>query len=343
MEYLECTDGTAGVYTVMRVDATYHLDSSSRYLPMHTLWDKEFHLKRLNSSFEQIYCDLHVTTENMAEATIRSNTLISVLIGHIQQLLWNKTDTTVDGAKILMLTLLWTPSSTSKNVGPIIVRGHICSSDILIQPKLYDPLPIKAVLALPNTHDISHDYECRPYSCAHLPNRFNHNPNVKMSSWCRIRRPLEKFFKTSDVGEVLLVKNYDGYTWEILEGLTSNIFVLYSDGTLRTCQHGVLEGCAHSMVLKAASQCNVTISHSPITLQDALDGLWCEVFITSAIRIITPVKEILIPDYTRFDASQEVSPIPLMSVWNVDEIQTCMKIRLWKILYAEILRSRMSI
>lgn len=344
LEYQEKIQGSAGVYTVMRVDATNQYDSSSScYRAMHTFWDKEFHLNRLGSSFVHRF-DRNVTTEDVAFASVQSNVIIIALIRHLQQILWKTTDIDVDGVKILMLTLLWTPSLDTR-LGPIVVKGHICSSNILVQPQLYDPQPIKAVLALPDSRDFAiedYDEESRPWSLRNLPSRSHNYPRAKVSSWCRIRRPLEKLFKTAGIDEVILVNKCGGINWEILEGLTSNIFVLYGDGTLRTCHTGVLEGYAQSIVQKAAYQCNVTMSHSSITIQDAVDGMWSEVFITSSIRLITPVKEIWIPDYNGFDARQEVSSVPLVSIWKIDESQRPMT-RLWKVLYSEILRSRRSI
>ena len=339
MEYLESNEGLAGVYTVMRVDATYYIDSSSRCCPIHTFWDKEFHVHRLSSSFAHIFAK-NITRKAIADATIDSEVVISGLIRQIQQELWKANEAAVDGVKILMLTLLWTPSLEAET-GPILVRGHVCSPGTLSQPQLYDPIPIKAVIALPDIRDSNrskHGNENTCVSLRNLPSRFNNNPQAKISSWCKKRRPLEDLFKQSDIGEVLLVRKCDEFNWEILEGLTSNIFVLYSDGTLRTCFHGVLKGYAQYIVQKAASRCNLVISNLPITLQDALDGCWTEVFITSAIRIITPLTEILIPNYERFDVYQTSDVISLTSLWNATEQN-----RLWKVLYSEILQSRLSI
>lgn len=342
MEYRECMDGTAGFYTVMRVDATSPNDSKQKN---YTIWGKEFHLHRLRSSFKQ-FLHLDNITENVVGATSQSDAIILELIQHIQQSLWSTTDTTMDGIKILMLTLLWTPSMAQPTIDPIRVKGHICTSNELTQLPLYDPQPIKAVLAIPDTRGITnvdeqHDIKLNQFSWRNLPDRFSDNPRVKISSWCRLRRPLEKYFKLSNIGEVLLVKDYEARTWELLEGLTSNIFVFYRDGTLRSCCRGVLEGYAQSIVRKAAYQCNINISHQPITLQDALDGLWSEVFITSAIRIIVPVKELLIPDYDHLDSAKDMTRVSFSSAWNVHESKSIgMNVTLWKLLYAKILEKR---
>ena len=83
---------------------------------------------------------------------------------------------------------------------------------------------------------------------------------------------------------------------ELLEGLSSNLFVIYKDGTLRTAQEGVLNGYVRHLVLEAAPNCGLRVDTTkPITLQDAVDGKWSEAFITSSSRLIWPISRILLP------------------------------------------------
>ena len=135
--------------------------------------------------------------------------------------------------------------------------------------------------------------------------------NAKISSWCRVRKPLEDPTRykvpDSNVGEVLLVTQDESKQYQdeeefinslnILEGLTSNLFVIYKDGTIRTAPVGkVLLGYARHLVkeeIEANKESQLILN--PPTIQDAKDGLWSEVFITSAIRLIVPVNRVLLP------------------------------------------------
>jgi hypothetical protein len=342
LEYLESEQGLAGVYTVMRVDATLNcLNSTSGVCcPQHTIWGEHYHLHRLSSSFVLNFSP-KVDLQSIVDAEISSSMVISTLIPLIQKTLWNghRDETIEDGVQVLILTLLWIPP-LGTNVGPIEVRGHICSFNDVVQPQNYDPPAIKTVIALPAESSIHWDRDDR-LSWSQLPNRIQHHPELKMSSWCRERRSLENIFKPSDVGEVIMVLPRQDGDWEILEGLTSNAFVLYSDGTLRTCGKGVLDGYAKNMVQEAADRCNITISHLPITLQDAFNGCWIEVFLTSAIRIIIPVNEILIPDYGLNDVPRITDDMKFTRLWISDyPVDGSKRSRLWNKIYLEILQNR---
>ena len=87
--------------------------------------------------------------------------------------------------------------------------------------------------------------------------------NAKISSWCSIRKPLEDPSRykipDSNIGEVLLVTQDENKQYQdeedfinslsILEGLTSNLFVIDKDGTIRTAPVGkVLLGYARHLV-----------------------------------------------------------------------------------------------
>jgi hypothetical protein len=223
--------------------------------------------------------------------------------------------TSADLSRTLVLTVLVTPSRKdthsneieTDNIKAITIRGHATFADATLAQTLIDdalPAPISVCLAipidptaeamsqLPRRHHQSHD---------HVP------PTAKISSWCRIRRPLEDpiRYKVHGVGEVLLVNNHlkSGEhsfvdSLEILEGLTSNVFVIYKDGTVRTAQlPKVLPGFARHLVLDALDRVNglVLDTSSAPTVHDAKAGLWSEVFVTSAIKLIVPVNRILIP------------------------------------------------
>ncbi len=189
-----------------------------------------------------------------------------------------------------------------------------------------------------------------------LPSRFDNQPLAKVSSWCSTRRPLESQFKTGDTGEVILTRKgkterlpseqsdhdkkrieSDLGNLELLEGLTSNLFVVYTYGTIRTASANkdddplVLNGYArHYLVLEAAERCGLKIEictdEKAISVQDGIDGLWAEAFLTSSIRLIIPIGEIVLP--------QQSSPKLL---WERAGSLTASQKRVWEILYSDIL------
>mmetsp|Transcript_4476 Transcript_4476/g.11251 ORF Transcript_4476/g.11251 Transcript_4476/m.11251 type:complete len:159 (+) Transcript_4476:343-819(+) len=90
---------------------------------------------------------------------------------------------------------------------------------------------------------------------------------------------------------------------ELLEGLSSNVFVIYQDGSLHTASPDlVLPGYVRHLVLQlygghinkksqdADDEHGMEIA--PILLQDVAQ--WREVFITSSSRLILPVRQIVI-------------------------------------------------
>eukprot|EP00985_Skeletonema_marinoi_P015679 scaffold8160_cov134-Skeletonema_marinoi.AAC.2 len=224
----------------------------------------------------------------------------------------------------LMLTILWTPSSSQQSIP--LVRGHAAFATIAPEPTTSNnidneshlslPTPITACVAIPN--------QLTPESLSILPRRHGMNLNLqrqvgssasaKVSSWCRIRRLLEdpNRYKPPGVGEVILVRkpetergtNIMTYsnenfidTLELLEGLISNLFVVYKDGTVRTAPVGlVLPGYARHLIIQELNERGIKVdSSNPPTIQDMRDGLWSEVFVTSAIRLVVPVERIIMP------------------------------------------------
>jgi hypothetical protein len=230
----------------------------------------------------------------------------------------------------LMLTILWTPSRQYYYEGGGIkplVRGHAAfATTAAAQPAITTnnnidgsllPTPITACVAIPKL--------LKPEALSVLPRRHGMNLNqqrqvgasasAKVSSWCRIRRPLEdpnRYKPHGVVGEVILVRQPDTErgtnimthtnenfvnTLELLEGLISNLFVVYRDGTVRTAPVGlVLPGYARHLIIQELNERGLKVDASmPPTMQDMIDGLWSEVFVTSAVRLVTPVERIIMP------------------------------------------------
>lgn len=233
----------------------------------------------------------------------------------------------------LMLTILWTPSKHFFGEAAVkpIVRGHAAFANEPHQPTVdIDdelPIPITASVAIPK--------QLTAEALSVLPHRHGISLNrqrqvgvsasAKLSSWCRIRRPLEdpNRYKPTGVSEVVLVRqkpdtnergtNIMSYPdenfinkLEFLEGLISNLFVVYKDGTVRTAPTGlVLPGYARHLIIQELNERELRLdSTKPPTMQDMMSGLWSEVFVTSAIRLVIPVERIIMPAIGPNNANQ---------------------------------------
>ena len=301
--------GGGGAYTVLRclADQTWRI------------WEKEFHWQRLCDSYHDL-TNNNEHDEDNAAAIVKTENILSKLLDAAQTSLTSG-DTTVvvdeDTCCICMITLLWQNEQEK-----CVVRGHTFSTGVYLNPIEYDPQPITASLATTTTATttlLSSSSSSKP-----IPNRYDNKPRSKLSSWCRTRRPLEERFKNdeSSVGEVLLMmRNDDDGTTELLEGLTSNVFVLYSNGTLVTPAEGMLEGCARNQVLCHARALGYKVKCAPIRLDSSVDQ-WEEVFCTSAIRLIIPVNKIV---QLGGNEGEEV-------VWQCQR-----KPRKWRVLYNSIM------
>lgn len=130
---------------------------------------------------------------------------------------------------------------------------------------------------------------------------------------------------------------------EILEGLTSNFFVVYKDGTVRTADKGVLCGYVRHLVIDCADRAGLRMDYSPILMDDATNGLWESAFITSSSRLIYPISRILIPEISEEDVDDESSTksgVSFKEFWSdsalVDENHAVSKPR-WLNLLNELL------
>ena len=320
--------GGGGAYTVLRCDLL--ADQTWR------IWEKEFHWQRLCDSYNDLLTNNNEHDEDnnnnnaAAAAIVKTENILSKLLDAAQTSLSITTsdDTTVvvgddDTCCICMITLLWQNEQEK-----CVVRGHTFSTGVYLNPIEYDPQPITASLATTTTATttlLSSSSSSKP-----IPNRYDNKPRSKLSSWCRTRRPLEERFKNdeSSVGEVLLMmRNDDDGTTELLEGLTSNVFVLYSNGTLVTPAEGMLEGCARNQVLCHARALGYKVKCAPIRLDSSVDQ-WEEVFCTSAIRLIIPVNKIV---QLGGNEGEEV-------VWQCQR-----KPRKWRVLYNSIMMEALGV
>lgn len=325
MEHIEQSEGEChgvGAYTVLRCDAIYS-KNNCRW----KIWGLDFHMHRVCSSFRALIknmspkpFDNYYGVDWEHDSMRRSNDVIIAILNDAEMSLMN-IDTDVEshdinlevdvGVRTLMLTILWTPAKTHDKMQ--IIRGHatFAGSSRVWNPNGESlPVPISVCLAIPSNptsealsllprrHLDSERLQVAPAQSV--------GPNAKVSSWCRYRRPLESLFKDSGVGEVLLMGERQNTAYiggqrfidslEMLEGLISNLFVIYKDGTVRTAPTTkVLSGYARHLVLEEINQTHglsLDDMNAPV-VGDADD--WAEVFLTSAIRLIIPVKRVLIP------------------------------------------------
>ena len=328
-EKRENDEGGAGAYDTMRCDLIVKQPTASVLREHWIIWGEYYHLQRLENSFHSL---LKASSHQLSEAAIQkakqeSDVLIRALMKEAESssFLREKGRAVPEeddkhghtSIQLVKLTLLWSlPKDNAKlNAGAseIAVRGHACSSS--------NPLPVfrsvqpivVTVAALRHSHEGAHTRHHSDDDAVidtSLPTRFQ-NPQSKVASWCKQRKKMDnpKTYKPPGVSEVLMVRpnsklgptpslGTDTHfsSLELLEGLSSNVFVIYKDGTLRTAREGVLYGYVRHLVLQSAEKCGLTVdTNKPISLQDAVDDNWSEVFITSSSRLIWPVSRILLP------------------------------------------------
>ena len=316
LQYRENRCGNPGAYTVIRCDYYPSRPKSSLW----KIWGKLFHMKRLCDSYRSLLESSAISSQEMTmderfwrhvfdAASSASDTLLSRLLDKAQTALHDQSEDTVltsddDAYVTVMLTLLWEISKGDDDVCYVApsIHGHAFTNQVVTKYNDYNPDYILAQLAIP-VDDPPFLLESKKEKTTYqFPNRYGNIPKAKLSSWCRLRQPLEKAFKhNQSIGEVILVqyneKENDGQgvtsngDWFLLEGLTSNLFAVYPGGRIRTPSDGVLHGYARHLIMDhAASRCGLTVETGPILLKDS--DLWEEVFFTSSIRLVIPVKQI---------------------------------------------------
>ena len=317
MEDIEQSEGCGGAYTVMRCEIINADGSSEDDGHRWKVWGQDFHLKRLRTSYVVKYAMDHQSAAAAVDGEegvyfetpiAQTNALVLDMLGRAGDMMNAEIESAAaaDTVPVVMLTVLWTKTADSDDRLPIRVRAHGSIASVP-SPRHGKVLSagIQTSVALP---PITNELTLQRYWSL-CPNRYENRPDAKDSSWCRDRRPLEDMNKTDEIGEVLLARPIDGAETvtvgelggiELLEGLTSNLFVVYKDGTLRTAalEGNVLRGYARHLVLEAADRLRLRHDETkPLLLQDAIDGMWSEVFITSSIRLVVPVVSMSVPEY----------------------------------------------
>ena len=316
MEYIELLEnrthesGGAGAYDTYRCDLVLGIGSSTSNSSSSSssntitnpwrIWGQDFHLTRLQESYRSIAPVHHQRPKFVQVARQASERMVRALLQEAegsptlqQQQQSMDDDDTVSiwedvPIQLVRVTLLWSPPHKSDPQDIIVVRGHACSSGkpLAVHQAVQ---PIVASIAA-KQHESNHTVDVD----TSMPSRLL-DPQHKIASWTRLRKKMERpeTYKPPGVSEVLMVRPANGGRTEVLEGTSSNVFVIYKDGTLRTAKEGVLYGYARHLVLECAESCGLQVDFRPILLQDAEKGLWEEAFITSSSRLIYPISKVL--------------------------------------------------
>mmetsp|Transcript_1449 Transcript_1449/g.1946 ORF Transcript_1449/g.1946 Transcript_1449/m.1946 type:complete len:385 (+) Transcript_1449:98-1252(+) len=278
LEYQESVCFGPGAYTVIRCD--YRKEEGQREGNW-VINGKDFHFNRLWRSLSLLeFSSLNIIRDKSVDSACiveRTDNILNSLLKETETKLSKAKDDLQVRSFDVMVTLLWHFNSANEAVS---VKGHAFTNGKTTTS--HDIRPFKVTLAIANEDQSS------------LPNRQDKDPKAKISSWCRERKSLEQKFKSNEIDEVLLVQATDN-DFHILEGLVSNVFVVYKGGILRTAENGVLEGYARDLVIKQADECGLEVDHQPISLDDS--NLWEEVFLTSSVKMIVPVECISVPNY----------------------------------------------
>lgn len=345
MEHLENQEvhGYPGAYDVLRCDLIKTSTSPSANFKV---WGQDYHLNRLEKSYKVLTNHILQSNEKRdgivvqpsalkaahEESSAIMNTLLKKMVEHEESHVKIEAQDHDVVCEIIRVTLLWTPLFDDDS-HKIFVRGHASASGQIMDPNA-TPKYIVATVALPNNCSSSQSGGI----LNELPDR-HISPHAKISSWSSKRRPLEKkeTFMPGGVAEVLLIEeNNTANKQFVLEGLTSNFFAIYRDGSICTAPDGVLLGYVRHLILECAETCDLRVDERPIDLNDGAKGLWAETFITSSSRLIYPINKILIPDY-EVQIENEGEGLNWKTYWELDDtIDT--KYHKWHHLLSEILK-----
>ncbi|CAM9366789.1 unnamed protein product [Ascophyllum nodosum] len=129
-------------------------------------------------------------------------------------------------------------------------------------------------------------------------------PEAKHSSWLRERRHLDAAKINAGSNEAALSEiqiSREGIARRVLlEGLTSNIFVVEEDGTLYTAPSGVLLGGMRQLCIEICTKEGFPVKMEPPDMSRA--GRWHAAFLTGSGRILAPISAFLMAE----DADNEI-------------------------------------
>lgn len=361
--------GGSGVYTVCRCEAMVDTKNNGNMEIKWNILGEDFHFQRLLDTFPLFVTSI-VSTDNgyhdnvsldapmketqdiirELQSKAESEILQSCLDENNNNILHNHHHHHYEFS--FMLTLLWTPKKTND----VNVRAHMkyLSKSPNLQ-NITEPSPLNVGIIISSSSP----------NQSSLPNRHANliPPMVKTSSWCRIRKPHEDTIASQndnigDVSEILLTKHLNNgnnkiskkedpcdCTWnnyEILEGLTSNFFAVFSDGTIRTASdHLVLNGYVRQIILdliqedEKEKRLGLVYDDTPITINDLLNKqsnkngedeenhqkpYVVEAFLTSSIRRVVPISNIILFERSH---SEQATTIKNRVIWSTAPDTRC--------------------
>ncbi|CAM9148293.1 unnamed protein product [Discosporangium mesarthrocarpum] len=126
-------------------------------------------------------------------------------------------------------------------------------------------------------------------------------PQAKNSNWLRERKALDLLKAKIGVQEVILSRvkpehERGGIKRELLEGLTSNLFVVEQDGVIWTSPDGVLMGGMRKLCLDVCHSKGIDVRLEAPSLGRV--SQWREAFITGTGRVLGPISAVHIPSET---------------------------------------------
>ena len=131
---------------------------------------------------------------------------------------------------------------------------------------------------------------------------------------------------------------------EILEGLSSNIFMIYKNGMVRTASEGCLHGYVRYLVLNCLNRCGLTLDPRPIFLHES--DQWQECFITSSSRLIFPISKIFLPneEHRGEEGTFDAAASSFSEFWRdkvlTGEVQSDVSFPKWRQLLNELLKEK---
>jgi Amino-transferase class IV len=345
------------------------------------VWGQEFHLERLQASYRSILDQMNQSEiadsgklesmtrleSNVQRANQQSVQILQALVQEAEQAsaiinspLPARPNEPVEDevwVQVVRLTLLWSPphgnlATVDHGSTAIIVRGHAyCTLRPVAMRYHQGPLYIECALAVERVSN------GRLRLDPLMPIRHDAKPQTKVAAWTRLRQTLETplRYKPAGVAEVLMVRPcpetatarnccdgfYQEEEVELLEGISSNVFVVYRDGSIRTAPAGVLPGYVRHLVEQSAvAACGSPVSTTrPLLLSDVSE--WQEVFITSSSRLIYPVGRIWIP---HMEDDPQPEKVDFQVFWSdsrhgQDDNGTVGDRPMWRKVYDEILHS----
>lgn len=319
-------EGGAGAYDTLRCDV---IVSSPKHevtgKQTSVVWGEKFHFDRLRSSFFELAPSptSNGFEESVEKALKQSHEILHQLLSLAESEVRSMKDeygantSKSTLVQLVRITILWSPMHLMEDSfrKDIIVRGHACCTLQLISPN-ESPVPITVSIAAFTTKGGDKDIVSVDAS---LPTRHT-NPQSKIASWCRLRQQLEtNTYKAPGVEEVIMIRpvkcSHHIERFELLEGLSSNVFVIYKGGRVRTAIDGCLHGYVRHLVLNSLDQCGLKFDPRPIFLDES--SLWAEVFISSSSRLIYPISKILMRQHT----SARTDERSFVEIWR-DEAST---------------------